>query len=661
VKILLSYSRYHFEPGVKSERPGSSAHILARSLYEILSRLGKVTYIDPKEVDSVRGQSFDLFVGQIDKFAQIVEATNTKRSVLFAVNMHPRSRNKILKDFVRTNNLGAAALTFDDIVSEQNFGKSVEVADHILCVGNMAVYNSYISQGVPRNKVRMVNYGTGNVDNKALKAKRTPKSFVYVVSEVGLRKGFDIIDDIVRSAKDKELQLHIVGTANNPYYADKLVKLTKDFPKQVTDHGWVESSSKEYTNILREVSFVIHPGLEEGQAGTVIDALREGVVPILTPTTGIDFSPVGNLEPKLSSEVNTQVIKKALGLDVKQLSGLREKTIEYYQEFHEGYLDKLENAVKDCAAGNTYPLVSAVLPIFNKEQTILPLLRRFTRAANVYGNMEMHIIIDGCKDNTEKLVRQYYKKDRGYKVRFDVTPNIFEVKTNNMGLKAAKGQYGMILQDDNYIDSPDAILEAVSFMLKSSKAVILGGLAGVNFYPRGTKSLKGKGQITNNANEVYWRQDADTDATLAHKVFEVDACMRGPLFIEKSFLEEHGYLDETYAPFYQDDMDLAFRARKYGKKVYSMLLNVENRSLTVATYSPAREKFWNDTITRNTQIFYDRWTPTKTKDYLAVNRVSLFVPVSDRAAVRAESVREKATTVAQKVGRRARRLVKRPT
>ena len=107
----------------------------------------------------------------------------------------------------------------------------------------------------------------------------------------------------------------------------------------------------------------------------------------------------------------------------------------------------------------------------------------------------------------------------------------------------------MVVQDDNFVYQRTSILEAVTFMEKSSRAVIVGGLAGVNFYPRGTEGLEGPGQIAVTENEVYWRQDGETDPGTGGPASPAStpACA-GRSSFSKAFLDEHGYLDEAFAP-----------------------------------------------------------------------------------------------------------------
>jgi glycosyltransferase involved in cell wall biosynthesis len=375
---------------------------------------------------------------------------------------------------------------------------------------------------------------------------------------------------------------------------------------------------------LRECTFILAPALEEGQAGAVLDGVRRGLIPIVSRKAGIDFSPLGHIEPHLDSPHNVDVLARAVGQTPDQLRRLQRKTIEYYKEYHEDFLPALDETVRGCMRDKLYPLVSITLPIYNKEKTIEPLLKRLHSAAVEYGNVELHVIFDGCEDGTEDRVRRFFAKRHDYPTTFDVTPNIFEVRSNNLGLKQSTGKYCVIVQDDNYIYDKNIFFEAVTFLEKNARAAILGCLAGVNFYPRGTY-LEGSGQIAMSGDETYWRQDALTDPDLKHQFFQADACMRGPLVIRKSFLEQFGYLDEIYAPLYMDDMDIGFRAASHGLRVYCMLSHVENKSLTMAHYDDARNDFFARVIAKNTRIFYERWSPGTDKDYARVDRA----PVAD--------------------------------
>jgi glycosyltransferase involved in cell wall biosynthesis len=633
VRILLSYSLPHFDPSKEPEEHqywGSSASVLARTLYGLLSELGDVTYTDGSSFQQHEGKEFDLFVGIDNHFADILATCQIKKSIYWAVNMHPAARNRLLRDFIQAEGLGDEALADWDLVDEVATGKALKACDFIICVGSLAAYNSYVQEGIPKTKIKMVNYGVGSSSKRPAR-RPGPKRFVYTSSEVGLRKGFDIVRALFseREFEKKDFHLHIVGKPTNSFYNRQLSMLGKKLGNKLTYHGWVDSNTDEYQKLLQDADFLVFPALEEGQAGSVLDAIRQGAVPILSAHTGVDFSPIGTLELRRHSRSNREILKLALEMPRAELEGLRRKTDEYYKEFHLDFEQNLQETLRGALEGSLYPKVSFILPIFNKEKTIKDLLVDLDQALRAYQNAELHIFFDGCVDKTEKIVRRFYRQGPPYEVTFETTPNIFETKTNNLGLKKSRGKYCALTQDDVYVTDPNLFIEAVTFLDKNPRASILGTLAGVNYYPRGTTDLSGPGQIAMTQHEVYWRQDEKTDPALKDRIFEVDACMRGPLFIRKDFLEEHGYLDEVYAPLYQDDMDLCFRARKFGGKVYCLLGGAENRSLTMAYYDEAKSKFFAEVIERNTDIFYKRWEPSGERDYLWVNRTPIRISDKD--------------------------------
>ena len=90
--------------------------------------------------------------------------------------------------------------------------------------------------------------------------------------------------------------------------------------------------------------------------------------------------------------------------------------------------------------------------------------------------------------------------------------------------------------------------------------------------------------------------------------------------LRKAFLDEHGYLDEAFAPLYGDDMDICFRAASVGGKVYCILMDVENDSLSQRITTPRRRRWFAEIMRRNTDLFYSRWRPSTEKDYLWLHR-----------------------------------------
>lgn len=642
MRVLLSYSRRHFDPALApTEQPfwGTSANIIARTLYGLLSEIGEVTYIDPSELEAVRGGSYDVLVGIARGFAEVATASGARRRILVAVNVHPAERNRRLLEFVEREGLQAACIAPDGLVDVAAAQAAIATSTNILCFGNVATFNTYVRAGVPPSKLRVLNYATAPTASRDVRVRPDgPVRFVHVASEVGLRKGFDVVVDVFGAPELEgvDFELHIVGAPQGARYERQLAACVAAGRGRVHDHGWLDASSPEYAAVLDRADFLYFPSLEEGQAGTALDVIARGAVPIVSAQTGIDFAPLGFCETAIGVAANVDLVKRACALSGAELHRLREQTLAYHEELHAGWAEPLADALRDAVAGPGWPRMSVIVPLFNKERTARRLLDLLDRAMSQYPDCELHIILDGCTDTTRERVEQFLATPRSYPVRVDETPDIFEIKTNNIGLRAATGRYGVIVQDDNFIYDETFLFEAATFLEKDRTAVVLGGLAGVNFYPRGTVGLEGPGQIAMTADEVYWRQDANTDPELVDHVFEVDACMRGPLILRKSFLEQYGYLDEVYAPLYQDDMDLCLRARDRGYKVYCVLMDVDNDSGTMGTYDPERWERMVAIMKRNSDMLYSRWTPSTDKSgYLRLRRVR----ISEAAGAADRSVR----------------------
>lgn len=628
MKILLSYSKRHYNPLLLQEEHrywGSSAQVLACALYEILSLYGDVEYVDQTEFESISGKEYELYIGIVGNYQQFSKRIKAKRRVLFAVNNHPVKQYELLHEIVGSlkREVGELHISENHLA---NFSNILNSVDYVMGVGNNFTMQSFLDAGFPLRKCKFFNYGIQEKILPVAKNNTGPIIFSYIVSDIGLRKGFDIIHELFTDTSIQHIDfvLHIAGGISNQQYSSKLDDILDKLKGKAHFYGWLQHSSTEYIRLMSETDIMLCPSLEEGQVGTLVEAMAHGIIPMGTDRCGIDFFPLGTLEAKLTSVNNRKIIYDVLHMPREEITRLKNKTIEYYNYFHSSFKLNLEESIKSILRNeDLYPNISIILPIFNKQETIIGLLLKLHACCLAYKNVEVHIIFDGCKDKTEEKVRKFYDKRNSYPVTYEVTPDIFEVKTNNIGLKKSTGKYCIIIQDDTFINDPTLFIEAIVFLEKTPAVAILGCLAGVNFYPRGTSNLIGNGQIQISQDEVYWRQDAATDPNLKKYFFEVDAVMRGPLIIRRSFLLEHGYLDEVYAPLYNDDMDICFRAKQKGYKVFAMIGNVSNASLTMAAYSPEKWERFKKILKRNTNIFYSRYTPSTAKNYLRICRTPL--------------------------------------
>jgi len=631
MEILLSYCKTHFDPDKRPEEHpfwDSSAAIIARGLYNVLGHYGNVTYIEPNELAKIQGKHYDLFVGRALNFNRIVQCAHITKSIYIAVNMHYTERNKMIQEFVSLGKLPIDAISGLDFVNPTDQIESLTVADQIICIGNNKTMNTYLKNGVDKGKIHALNYDVGDVSLASTVKDETDHTwrYLYVASEIGLRKGFDILYDIFTNKRiaDSPIKLVIVGEFSTPYHQHKYENMKKLLGDKLTFHGWVDSGTTEYQRILEESDFIVFPSIEEGQPGTVLDAIKHKVIPILTENCGIDFSPLGMLDIQIGSANNVNIVLKSMDLTQQQYLQMKKHTADYYTSFHQNWTVALSKLISNCMNDRLYPPISVILPIYNKEHSIQELLLLLHKACTAYTNIQLIIFFDGCEDKTEDVVKEFFNEHKpSYEILYHVTPNLFETRTNNLGIMQSTGEYCAIIQDDTYIYDENIFFEIASFMDKAKNCVILGGLAGVNYYPIGFKLPYGPGQQVQSRIETYWRQDRNTDPTLQEKIFQTDAVMRGPLVLRKTFIDQFGAFDESYVPFCVDDMDICYRAKALGYDIYCMLMDVENKSLTMAKYNPGKYAWFEQIYERNMSLFYSKWEPTRTKDHSWIHRFKI--------------------------------------
>jgi hypothetical protein len=363
MRILLSYSAALFRPDLPAaDQPlwGTSANILARSLYETLSTHGEVTYMDPDDVDTIRGQGFDLFVGIIRRFSEILAAAEIDRSVVFAVNMHPATRNDLILDFLARERLPYRALSDTDLVGAVEIEEALKRSDWIISVGNEVTYRSYVERGVPPAKIQMLSYGTRptrrSSDAKDGKREGAKTTFLYSATELGLRQGFDMVCTAFGALAEEEgsWELHLLGTTPNRFYERRLSKVAAALGERLVTHGWLPASSPEYEALLAQTDFVVYPVVEAGQAGGVLDALAERAIPIISDRAGIDFSPLGYCALTLEPTHNLDLLRRACSTGRDERLRMQERGVEYLSAHHDGFRSQLADAIEGCISGSLY-------------------------------------------------------------------------------------------------------------------------------------------------------------------------------------------------------------------------------------------------------------------------------------------------------------------
>lgn len=121
---------------------------------------------------------------------------------------------------------------------------------------------------------------------------------------------------------------------------------------------------------------------------------------------------------------------------------------------------------------NQQPLISVVLPTYNREQYI----KRVTEnvLSQTYKNMELVIIDDGSTDKTPEILLELSRKNKQIIILTNKI-NLGYEKSLNKGIAAAHGKYIARIDDDDFWPNPKKLEKQVEFLEKNKDYVLTGG------------------------------------------------------------------------------------------------------------------------------------------------------------------------------------------
>lgn len=195
-----------------------------------------------------------------------------------------------------------------------------ENADAIFCFGNGTVVNTW------RKRFSCPVYGFQNTavnDLDSTLSQRNPKSdhFLFLGSRQQLAKGLDLL--LEAFAKCPHLHLHICGHYLKDHgfcraYRDLFQK------SNIYSHGWVDITGRRFRKIAEKCAFTISASCSEGSPGSITNAMRIGMVPLVSPECGLDDNEGVIIMRDLSVSGIIEMIQQCAAMDIEELKTLSE-------------------------------------------------------------------------------------------------------------------------------------------------------------------------------------------------------------------------------------------------------------------------------------------------------------------------------------------------
>jgi glycosyltransferase involved in cell wall biosynthesis len=261
---VLSYFRSYFDPEAHARFANHSTGLIARHLYDLLSPLGPVAYFGSKE--RPEGLEADLFIGHFWAFAELCERNDFATKIAFYSVSDPVETRRLLAPLAERFRVPMP--DWDLPPPSFDHERTMDLADLVFVVGNTYTLNTFPERW--RSKIVLLNYSIDRDLFDLVPDAEARNEFCYVATHCGLRKGFvDVIE---------------IGNIAPPF--DRM--LAESNNGSIVYHGWIDSDSARYQQIIKQCRFAHVPTYSEGQMGTLLELIHSGCVPITTAASGVD-------------------------------------------------------------------------------------------------------------------------------------------------------------------------------------------------------------------------------------------------------------------------------------------------------------------------------------------------------------------------------------
>lgn len=121
------------------------------------------------------------------------------------------------------------------------------------------------------------------------------------------------------------------------------------------------------------------------------------------------------------------------------------------------------------------PKISVIIPVYNVEEYLPKCLDSLIN--QTLKDIEIIVVNDGSPDNSEKIIKEYSKKDK--RIVYIEKENGGQGSARNLGLKKARGEYVSFVDSDDYVEL--TMMEKMYYEAKNNKLdVVICGYKNIN-------------------------------------------------------------------------------------------------------------------------------------------------------------------------------------
>jgi glycosyltransferase involved in cell wall biosynthesis len=293
----MSYLAKPFHYGISSVfHENMSNYAMSVEMAKAFVRLGYVVdIVDWQDHDFIPQRSYEVFLGMTHNFDRLLRHLPQSAKKIYWATRPERKfeeyaiRARLDQLYMRRRVRLPIPKQLATFLESENCGKS----DAIIALGNPTIIATFRACSVP--VYSMDNLALPLPDPK-LSTKdfyAARRNFLYLSSAFFIRKGLDIVLDAFSNLSRQDLHLWVCAPLDSELEFIKEYRRELFHDGRIHPIGWVGMHSSEFMTLCNRCAFLLFPTCAEGMAGSVLNCMSKGIVPLVTPECGVEIEQSG--------------------------------------------------------------------------------------------------------------------------------------------------------------------------------------------------------------------------------------------------------------------------------------------------------------------------------------------------------------------------------
>ncbi|MFO0752917.1 MAG: glycosyltransferase [Thermodesulfovibrionales bacterium] len=158
------------------------------------------------------------------------------------------------------------------------------------------------------------------------------RSFLWLGSGGLVHKGLDLVLDVFAGMPD--FTLYVCGPVGKERDFEKEYARELYATPNIHTVGWVSIDSPAFREITEKCAGILYPSCSEGQAGSVVTCMHEGLIPLVSYESGVDVEDFGILLRESSPDALREALHRIASLRPAEREERARKAWDYARKHH---------------------------------------------------------------------------------------------------------------------------------------------------------------------------------------------------------------------------------------------------------------------------------------------------------------------------------------